>query len=40
MKLRTAGFADAILRVAGLVVLVAMATAYGYSIAQFAGSIG
>lgn len=31
---------DAILRVAGLTVLVMMATAYGYSIALFAGAPG
>lgn len=40
MRLRNPCITDAILRVAGLAVLVMMVTAYGYSIALFAGALG
>lgn len=40
MKLRNPRIADAILRLSGLILLVALATAYGHSIARFAGAAG
>ena len=40
MKLRNPTIADAILRLAGLAMIIVMATGYGYSIAQFAGGVG
>lgn len=40
MKPRNTRITDAILRVAGLAMLVMMVTAYGYSIALSAGTVG